>query len=91
MREVAPGLRERVAHPRRAPLVGLGHDQAEPLQRPQPGGQDRRSDPVDVGRQLPERAICIEQRADDAQRPAVADAARGRVERAVVDGHDLSL
>ena len=78
--EAPAGLGQGVAHAQRPALVGGRRDEGQALQRAQAGGEDRRGDAVDLAGELAERAVAVEQGADDAQAPAVADAAGGGVE-----------
>ena len=78
--EAAAGLGERVAHAQRPALVGGGGDERLALQRPQPGREDRRGDAVDVLGELAERAVAVEEGADHAEAPAIADPPGGGVE-----------
>jgi len=87
-----------IAHPHRTGLVGRRGEQADALQRPQPGGEDRRGDAVDLAGQFAEGALAVQQGSDEPQAPPVADQARGDVEtvqiadrRAIARNHGGSI
>ncbi len=80
-REFAAGLRELVGEARRALLVGLGEDERVLGQRLQARAEHVRRDPAELFLELVEALRAVEQRGDDQQRPAVADAGEGVGER----------
>ena len=84
--EVAAVGRQVVGEAGRALLVRRGADDAVAFQAAQAIGEDVRRDPGERLAELAEPTRPVEQRLDDQQAPAVADAIEGGFERERVDG-----
>ena len=76
-----PGRGQLVDEALRALRVGLGDHQALALEPPQPLREHVRGDPASCLLEVAEAARAVEQRLDQQQRPAVADAVERRRER----------
>ena len=98
MRRAGAALRPARCRPRSAhrpcapdaPSTAAADHDTGPLQAPQPVGQDVRGDAGQRGGQIVEAARAVEQRLDDQQRPAIADAAQRRIERPLIGGRRVS-
>ena len=79
-REVASVAGQRVLHPRRPRRVRRGDDDPLALEAAEPLGQDVRGDAGQLLAELAEAAAAGEQRLDEEQAPAIADAVEGGLE-----------
>ena len=79
-RQLAAFVGECVILARRPFLIGAADDDPLTLQAPKAVGEDVRGNARDGLGQVVEAARPVEQRLDDEERPAIADAAKGHVE-----------